>query len=250
MQFPDVGMHWTEGGPDYTSPDYLSDWAHWTQVFSETLRNWCQSITAWNLALDEKGRPNIGPFPCGGIVTIHSETNEITRSGQFWALAHFSKFIRRGAKRLDSKSDAQAIHHVMVENPDGSRVVVFANSADGRSVTVQMGDATRNLTWRRTRWPPSPGIEAGQEKQELGDQRHRKPSPDSPFRLPFGPGCQRLPAMKLRLLVGIILFSIRGPCRGNDACPANADARQPGPQPQFRTSRAGLSSSYSRCNHW
>ena len=51
---PDVGMHWTEGGPDYTSPDYLSDWAHWTQVFSETLRNWCQSITAWNLALMKK----------------------------------------------------------------------------------------------------------------------------------------------------------------------------------------------------
>jgi glucosylceramidase len=156
--FPEVGMHWTEGGPDYTSPDYLSDWAHWTQVFSETLRNWCQSITAWNLALDEKGRPNIGPFPCGGIVTIHSETNEITRSGQFWALAHFSKFIRRGAKRLDSQSDAQGIHHVMVENPDGGRVVVLANSADARSVSLQLGDSTMEipleknavatLTWR------------------------------------------------------------------------------------------------------
>ena len=156
--FPDVGMHWTEGGPDYTSPDYLSDWAHWTQVFSETLRNWCESITAWNLALDEKGRPNIGPFPCGGIVTIHSETNEITRSGQFWALAHFSKFIRRGARRLDSKSDAQGLHHVMVENPDGSRVVVLGNSADARSVTVQLAgaateihlekNAVATLTWR------------------------------------------------------------------------------------------------------
>jgi glucosylceramidase len=139
-EFPDVGMHWTEGGPDYTSADYLSDWAHWTEVFSETLRNWCQSITAWNLALDEKGRPNIGPFPCGGVVTIHSETNEITRSGQFWALAHFSRFIRRGAKRLGSQSSAPGVHHVMVENPDGRRVVVLANSADARSIKLQMGE--------------------------------------------------------------------------------------------------------------
>jgi len=23
---PNVAMHWTEGGPDYTSPDYLTDW--------------------------------------------------------------------------------------------------------------------------------------------------------------------------------------------------------------------------------
>src|SRR5205085_9013938 len=24
---PDASMHWTEGGPDYTSPDYQTDWA-------------------------------------------------------------------------------------------------------------------------------------------------------------------------------------------------------------------------------
>jgi hypothetical protein len=29
------------------------------------------------LALDERGRPNIGPFPCGGLVAIHSQTKEI-----------------------------------------------------------------------------------------------------------------------------------------------------------------------------
>ena len=97
---PEAGMHWTEGGSDYTSPDYLTDWATWGKTFTAVLRNWCQSITAWNLALDEKGRPNIGPFPCGGLVTIDSETREITRSGQYWAFAHFSQTIRRGSTSL------------------------------------------------------------------------------------------------------------------------------------------------------
>jgi glucosylceramidase len=53
---PAVGMHWTEGGPDYTSPDYLTDWTNWGKTFTAALRNWCRSITAWNLALDERGR--------------------------------------------------------------------------------------------------------------------------------------------------------------------------------------------------
>lgn len=145
---PDVEMHWTEGGPDYTSPDYLTDWAQWGRTFTDALRNWCQSITGWNLALDEKGRPNIGPFPCGGLVTINSQTKEVTRSGQYWAFTQFSRFIRRGAQRFDSQTTQQKLDHVAVENPDGRRTLVLTNSAPGRIVTLQMGsmEAEINLT--------------------------------------------------------------------------------------------------------
>ncbi len=136
---PDAEMHWTEGGPDYTNPDYLTDWTTWGKTFIAVLRNWCQSITAWNLALDEKGRPNIGPFPCGGVVTIDSETHEITRSGQYWALAHFSQAIRRGAKRFDSVGTSPGIAHAAFTNTDGTRVLVLANSGDAQKSTVQMG---------------------------------------------------------------------------------------------------------------
>jgi len=155
--FPDVAMHWTEGGPDYTNPDYLTDWTKWGRTFTATLRNWCDSITGWNLALDEKGRPNIGPFPCGGVVTIHSQTKEITRSGQYWAFAHFARFIRRGARRFDSQTTLTGVDHVGVENPDGQRVLVLSNSAGERRVTLQMGgmsaevnlksDSVTTLVW-------------------------------------------------------------------------------------------------------
>jgi len=73
--FPNKNAYWTEGGPDYTSPDYKSDWAKWSHTFSEILRNWAQCIVGWNLVLDEKGAPNIGPFPCGGVVTVDSKTH-------------------------------------------------------------------------------------------------------------------------------------------------------------------------------
>src|SRR5260370_4478954 len=143
---PDADMHWTEGGPDYTSPRYATDWAQWGHTFTEALRNWCQSVTGWNLALDEKGRPNIGPFPCGGLVTIHSQTKEITRSGQYWAFAHFSRLIRRRAHRFDSQGIVPDLDHVACENPDGQRGLVVTTAGSTRSVVLQMGAMMADLT--------------------------------------------------------------------------------------------------------
>jgi glucosylceramidase len=136
--YPKVEMYWTEGGPDYTDPGYLTDWCKWGGTFSGVLRNWCRSITAWNLALDESGRPNIGPFRCGGVVTINSQTKEVTRSGQYWALAHYSRVIRRGARRFDTQSAAVDLQHVGVENPDGQQVLVVINAGPARAIELRL----------------------------------------------------------------------------------------------------------------
>jgi glucosylceramidase len=136
---PEAGMYWTEGGPDYTSATYATDWAQWGQTFTEVLRNWCQSIIGWNLALDEQGRPNIGPFSCGGLVTIHSQSQEITQSGQYWAFAHFSRAIRRDARRFESEGSVAKLSHVACENPDGQKVLVLTNGGSSRSVSVRLG---------------------------------------------------------------------------------------------------------------
>jgi glucosylceramidase len=138
--YPDAEMHWTEGGPDYTDAGYLNDWCKWGGIFNGALRNWCRSVTAWNLALDEVGKPNIGPFPCGGIVSINSQTKEITRSGQFWAFAHYSRAIRRGAHRFDSQSTAPDLTHVGAENPNGQRVLLVTNTGPARTVELRIAN--------------------------------------------------------------------------------------------------------------
>ena len=138
---PNAQLHWTEGGPDYTAPDYATDWANWGRTFSQATRNWCKSITGWNLALDEKGRPNVGPFSCGGMITIDSQTRAITRSGQYWAFAHFSRKVRRGARRFESAGTPHDIDHVAFENPDGGCVLVLSNS--GKETTVQLMQANK-----------------------------------------------------------------------------------------------------------
>jgi glucosylceramidase len=143
--YPEVEMHWTEGGPDYRDPGYLSDWCKWSTTFSGILRNWCRSITSWNLALDENGRPNIGPFACGGVVTVHSQSAEITRSGQFWALAHYSRVVRRGAHRFESGSAAVDLQHIAFENPDGTQVLILTNSGSARRVELKLASLTATV---------------------------------------------------------------------------------------------------------
>ena len=138
--YPDVEMYWTEGGPDYTDPHYATNWVEWSKTFSGILRNWCRSITAWNFALDEQGRPNIGPFPCGGLLTIHSTSKEISYSGQYWAFAHYSRFIRRGARRIESQSRAADLYHVAFENPGGDRVLILTNPGPSRDCHIRFGD--------------------------------------------------------------------------------------------------------------
>ena len=144
--YPDLGMYWTEGGPDYADADYLTGWTKWGVSFAGILRNGGRSVTAWNLALDQAGRPNIGPFPCGGVVTIHSETKQVVRSGQYWALAHYSRAIRRGARRFESRSAAPGVHHVAFENPDGKRVMVLSNPAEARAVELRLAGRAARLS--------------------------------------------------------------------------------------------------------
>jgi glucosylceramidase len=144
--YPDAQLSWTEGGPDYTDPNYATEWASWGQTFTQAINNWCRSVTGWNLALDEKGRPNIGPFPCGGLVTIHSQTREVTKSGQYWAFAHFSRNVRRGAKRFESRGSVPGLEHVGFENPDGRRVLVLSNVGDAKTVTLKQATKVVELS--------------------------------------------------------------------------------------------------------
>lgn len=155
---PDAQMFWTEGGPEYDSPKYGTEWSRWSETFTGIVRNHAQSIIGWNLALDEVGRPNIGPFNCGGLVTIHSRTKQITESGQYWAMSHWSRKVKRGARRIESQSALKDVHHAAFENTNGQRVLMITNPGAAREINVALGkmqarialpaDAIVSLTWQ------------------------------------------------------------------------------------------------------
>ncbi len=143
---PEKHMYWTEGGPSFNSPDYQTDWTQWGTTFAGILRNWSRCIIGWNLALDENGKPNIGPFDCGGVVTIHSKTKEITRSGQYWALVHYSRGARRGARRMESSGSIDGVFHVAFTNPDGTKAAILTNRGPAKQVLVRISGNETEVT--------------------------------------------------------------------------------------------------------
>ncbi|MGB8011884.1 MAG: glycoside hydrolase family 30 beta sandwich domain-containing protein [Terriglobales bacterium] len=143
--FPDIEMYWTEGSPDYNDPDYFK-WTPWAQNFVNILQNGCRSITAWCFATDEHGHPNVGPYPLGGVLTIDSRTKDIYHSGQYWAMGHFSRFIKRGAVRIESQGSAKDLSHCAFENPDGSLVIVIANPGHPRTCEIQLNGKVARLS--------------------------------------------------------------------------------------------------------
>lgn len=148
--FPKIDMYWTEGGPDYTDPAYAKDWVKWSSAFNGILNNWCKAIIGWNLSLDEVGKPNIGPFPCGGLVTINSKTKEITQSGQYHALAHYSKFISRGAHVLEtmltgSTEANKDLSVLAAENPDGRKILIATNGGASRPLKIKLGNQSLDV---------------------------------------------------------------------------------------------------------
>ena len=143
---PDAEMYWTEGGPDITDPRYLTDWSKWSHTFTDILRNGMRCIIAWNIVLDEQGKPNIGPFPCGGVVTVHSGSHEVTRSGQYAAFAHYARHMRRDAVVISSRGDVSGVDHVAVANPDGSYALVVTNTGSSpQSVELRFGKVATPL---------------------------------------------------------------------------------------------------------
>lgn len=143
--FPEKNAYWTEGGPDINQPDYQTDYTKWADQFNGILNNWARSITSWNVALDEKGKPNVGPFSCGGVITIDSASHKITRSGQYWAFAHYSQHVKRGARvfatnALGDTAVGSPVSHAGFRNPDGSYALVLANKGAERQVQLLMGE--------------------------------------------------------------------------------------------------------------
>ena len=140
---PDVDAHLTEmGGGWYINENSINVEA---KRIIDAMRNWCRSIFAWNLALNEFEQPHIGNAAFegpndGGLVQIHSETNEVRPGCQLKALAHFSKYVRRGAYCIQSECSTGNVSHVAFRNPDGEYVVVIANPGDFKAVSLQVGD--------------------------------------------------------------------------------------------------------------
>lgn len=106
-------------------------------------RHWARGVLYWNLALDENNGPYTGGCDtCRGVVTINSRSGEISRTDEYYILAHASRFVRPGAYRIGSNETGSDLDNVAFLNVDDhSLVLLVSNSADHtQSFSVEQGD--------------------------------------------------------------------------------------------------------------
>jgi len=165
--YPDKDAYLTEcsGGGWEKHWDESLAWFAGTLLIDVT-RNWARGVILWNLALDEHGGPHAGGCAnCRGVVTIDSGTGAVTRNVEYYALAHASRFVRPGARRIESSSDVEGLKSVAFRNADdGSIVLIVYNSAvEPRLFSVKSdrgalrytlrGRSLVTFTWARNRAP-------------------------------------------------------------------------------------------------
>jgi glucosylceramidase len=86
--------------------------------------------TDWNILLNQNGGPNhVGNY-CFSPVHANTETGKLTFTYSYYYLGHFSKFIKKGAKRISSFSSANNLLTTAFINPDNSIVVITMNQGD------------------------------------------------------------------------------------------------------------------------
>lgn len=129
---PEKGLYFTEiSGGEWAKN--FKDNMIWNMknIFIGSTRNWSKNALLWNLALDENFGPiNNGCADCRGVVTIKSDS-KIDRNVEYYVIAHMSKFVKPGAKRLFTAvlPNESGLEQVAFVNPDDSLVLVMLNSS-------------------------------------------------------------------------------------------------------------------------
>ena len=79
-------------------------------------------------------------------MVINRKTHEVTYTGCYYYLAHFSKYVRPGAVRLTVSGSAKDVRCLAFRAPEGGLVAQLMNSRDdANEVGVEIGGKSLRL---------------------------------------------------------------------------------------------------------
>lgn len=129
--YPDKKIWFTEGcqegGPHIGEWQVGERYAH--SIINDINHNtslWCD----WNLFLDETGGPNHVNNLCSAPIIGDTVNDKIIINPSYYYLGHFSKFIKKGAKRVAVCVTSDDIEATGFKNPDGSTAVIICNRTE------------------------------------------------------------------------------------------------------------------------
>jgi glucosylceramidase len=131
--YPTKNLLFTEGCAESFKADGYQRWANgerYGRSMINDFNNGTVGWTDWNILLDETGGPNhVGNF-CFAPVHANTKTGEIIYTPSYYYMGHFSKFIRPGAKKINSAASRSQLLTTAFINTDGKLVVVVMNQSD------------------------------------------------------------------------------------------------------------------------
>lgn len=128
-----------EDGPSKIPVYEFSDGEFWGNMIMDDMKNRVSAWLYWNMILDQNGGPWLISTEHGDpdnniqhpVVIINRNTKKVTYTGLYYYLAHFSKFIRPGAYRIQSTGVSDQFNYTAFLNSDGTIILnIINNGAD------------------------------------------------------------------------------------------------------------------------
>ncbi|MBE6072082.1 MAG: glucosylceramidase [Clostridium butyricum] len=134
-EFPDKHIIFTEGCQE--GGVHLGSWdtgERYGRNIIGDLNNYIEAWIDWNIALDETGGPNHVGNLCDAPVIINTKEKKINYNSSFYYIAHFSKFIKPNAIRVESSVTGEKICALSCINEDNTLCVVVMNENDENKI--------------------------------------------------------------------------------------------------------------------
>lgn len=79
------------------------------------------------MALNTEGGPTYAKNYVDSPIIVNATADEFYKQPMFYALGHFSKFLRPGAQRVESFYTGNDIKQTVFVNPDGGVIISIFN---------------------------------------------------------------------------------------------------------------------------
>jgi len=128
----DWGWDWAPEPDKPLHPKYVPVYRYARDIIG-CLNNWVDGWIDWNMVLDRQGGPNWFKNWCVAPVIVDPEKDEVYFTPLYYTLAHFSRFIRPGARRIGWNLTGSELQATAAQNPDGSIAVVVFNPTENET---------------------------------------------------------------------------------------------------------------------
>lgn len=129
--YPSKEVHFSEGSGGEWIPEFEPAFSNLMKTGIEILRNHSKTFILWNIALDENNGPVVPGFgrsTCRGLLKINQQDKSYEYTLDYYGLAHFSKHLKPGSKRIYSQPSGN-VKNVVFKNTINEIVVILFNDS-------------------------------------------------------------------------------------------------------------------------